>query len=62
MSSCNVEWVNMEISPTTKGCWRDKTSCNGDGVKPDSTGFGSVTWNGKTSCNAETALDGDRRP
>ena len=61
MSSCNVEWVNMEISPTTKGCCSDKTSCNGDGVKPDSTGFGSVTWNGKTSCNAETALDGDRR-
>jgi hypothetical protein len=56
MSSCNVEWVSMEISPTTKGCCSDKTSCNGGVVNLGLSGLFSGTWSGKTSCNGPTAL------
>ena len=51
MSACNVEPVNMEISPTTHGGCIAETTCNAPPSNSDLTDWATAGWGEMTTCN-----------
>ena len=51
MSACNVELVNMEISPTTQGCCIGETTCNAPPPNSDLTDWSTAGSVDMTACN-----------